>query len=222
MTKHFLKTREFWISTGIFLIVSGAIAYFVLPPLFQTYQTQKRKMNDLNAEIAAQTQYIATIKSLNTHPETIDSLFVTANELLPTNLQSDLLALQLDGLLASLNMPGLNVTVPFATAGLTSPSVTLAGSASFTQAEQLIAGLKSFGRWNKITSIDIAQTSKETTITITTSVFSRTTKPPEFTGSNTKLLVQASQLFNSFKSYSTVPNVTQEGQYGRSDPFATP
>ncbi|HSX42246.1 MAG TPA: hypothetical protein VLE93_02750 [Candidatus Saccharimonadales bacterium] len=218
---NLLKSQRFWIATGSFLVLAGALLYFTFPPLWRTFQSQRSRLSDLNAQISSQTQYIATIKSLTAQPDTVNSLYQKATELLPPALDSDLLALQLDGLLASLNLSNLTVTVPFAATGTVAPSVTLTGAASFSQAQTLIAALKTFGRWNKITSIDLAQTGQNSTVTVSTSVFFRAAKAPEFSGSNTKLLTQAATLFKGYQTYATAPNVTQEGDFGRTDPFAS-
>lgn len=98
----------------------------------------------------------------------------------------------------------------------------ITGELSFSQVNSLIRRLWSFSRWNKISSIDIAYSSEKMSVTVSSQVFSRpAVSESSFAGTDSELLVKARQLFGSLKQYSTVPDIEKEGNFGRTDPFAT-
>lgn len=225
-----VKNKTFWIATVVFLLIGGGIGWLVFPRAYHSFQEKRATDAALAKQIDEETQFIATVRGFSKQGATIDSLNQKARELLPTTAESDLLALQLEGLLSSLGLGNFSITVPLSAAsGPTvnpaaavgnNQSFTVAGSASFTQLENLLSALKKFGRWNKISSFEITESGTGSSVTVVANVFTRSATPTAFDGKNQMLLDQASALFKTFNGYTTAPNAATEGNYGRSDPFA--
>jgi hypothetical protein len=159
--------------------------------------------------------------------------------------------LQLDGLLGSLGLSNAKITVPFGSATTASAAasdtsdskpgtvgnttkpvvksdvanqtvVTIAGEMDYDHTKALLAALRSFSRWNKVTALDITQSGTVTNVTVSLQVFTAPDATADFTGADGDFLVRAKKIFGSLKQYATVPNYQTEGSYGRSNPFATP
>lgn len=97
---------------------------------------------------------------------------------------------------------------------------TINGKFGFGDLQTLIVRLRTFSRWNKIQSIDITRSDTTTTVALTGQVFSRPLSNKEFSGTDPQFMKKAGELFASLKSYATIPDITNEGSYGRKDPFA--
>lgn len=246
------KSKTFWIASALFLIIAGGVTWLVILPLISKAEEQGGQLSSLQSQVQSQQQYLATIKNLTKDRTTVNGLFDAANQLLPTNSGSDILSLQLNGLIGSLGLPDMVATVPFTgavtvtTGGAVSSSTTpqaagslggnsapivqgttpnqlaftLAGQASFSQAQSLLGHLRTFSRWNKITAIDVNQSGNQVNVTVSANVFSRSVAPTTLSGTNANLLTQAKTLFGQFQSYATTPDIKTEGQFGRGDPFA--
>lgn len=106
------------------------------------------------------------------------------------------------------------------TANSAQSSFTVVGDMDFATAERLITRLRTMTRWNKLTSFDINQANGKTTVTITGQVFSRKAPTATFSSTDITFLDKATKLFSALTSYATAPDVTTEGTYGRSNPFA--
>lgn len=115
--------------------------------------------------------------------------------------------------------------------GSSQPIVTSSGSntefnlsfkGNFATAQTLLAKLKTFIRWNTVTGVEISTSGSETNVTISGQVFWLPTPSTEFTLPANDLLERAAKLFNGYQSYTTTPDISIEGQFGRADPFAAP
>lgn len=96
---------------------------------------------------------------------------------------------------------------------------TLAGDWDYPTALKLLAKLKTFIRWNTITSVDLAKTADKSTSTISGRVYWAPTNNASFSGSIKDFLNQAETLFSSYQSYTTAPDINQEGDFGKTNPF---
>ena len=109
---------------------------------------------------------------------------------------------------------------------VTSPSASsktdfsLSGNWDFPTVLNLLTKLKTFSRWNNITSVDLVKSADKSTATISGKVF---WTPPEtnlqFSGSVKELLSQGKTLFGDNQSYAEPPDITREGNFGKSNPF---
>ncbi|MEK7202417.1 MAG: hypothetical protein AAB669_02725 [Patescibacteria group bacterium] len=95
----------------------------------------------------------------------------------------------------------------------------LGGEWDYPTVLALLTKLKTFGRWNAVTSIDITAAADKSTATISGKVFWTPSSNLQFSGSAKELLTQAKTLFGSYQTYATTPDVTKEGNFGKSNPF---
>lgn len=251
-----LRSKFFWVATVLFLGASLALIWKAYPPLLKQMQEKKSAESDLVEKVTQAKDYSDQVKSLSSHRQEVADLNQKAVAALPTDLQPELLLLQLNAMLGSLNLGGATVTVPFGQA--TSPVVstpapaaapdssspkagsvgnsssapvvkqadnsqatfTISGTMSFDDVQRLLEKLRSFGRWNKVTALDINQNADGLTVNLTGQVFFKASTSSSYTGSEKNFLDSAKKTFGSLNSYATVPSTTQEGQYGRGNPFA--
>jgi hypothetical protein len=96
----------------------------------------------------------------------------------------------------------------------------ISGEISFPSVQSLIQSLRGLSRWNRITSIDLGLNGEAPTATITAQVFTLPSRSTTFTGTDTNFLKKAEALFSSAKAYTTQPDSTSEGSYGRANPFS--
>ncbi len=99
---------------------------------------------------------------------------------------------------------------------------TLTGTMDYPTTQTLLAKLKTFARWNKVTTITITSTSGAPTTSVTAQIFSKAAGSTEFTGSDPAFLDKTTKLFAAVQSYAVTPDATKQGTYGRVNPFATP
>ncbi len=242
-----IKQPLFWIATTLFLILGVGALLYLMPPLVSDLSNSRAKIQELNSQISEKQNYLAQVAVLKDDGEAIESYYATAGKALPTSVETDSLLLQLEGMVNILRLSGATITVPFSTAATTAASsssegVTTGGSANsttspvvksngsqttftisgkfgFNDMRTLLQSLRSFSRWNKITSIELTKSGDEYSATVISQIFWLSGDNLSFSGS-TAFLSTAKSLFSDLKSYSTAPDVTTEGSYGRSDPFA--
>lgn len=101
----------------------------------------------------------------------------------------------------------------------TGTDFSLSGEWDYPTVLSLLTKLKTFIRWNAVTSIDLTRTADKSTATISGKVFWTPTSNQQFTGSVKDLLSQAKVLFDAYVTYAEVPDVTKEGDFGKSNPF---
>jgi|SRR3989344_3481588 len=101
----------------------------------------------------------------------------------------------------------------------TSTDFSLSGEWDYPTVLNLLARLITFIRWNNITNIDITKTAEKSSATISGRVFWEATDSPQFSGSVKELLDKSRKLFDSYQSYTTAPDITKEGSFGKSNPF---
>jgi|GEM_PF-1349157 len=99
---------------------------------------------------------------------------------------------------------------------------TITGKYGFADTRRLLVALKSFSRWNKITSVALSVNGDSSSSTVTAEVFYLAASPAEYFDTAAELIKQAKQSLASLVSYATTPSVETEGNFGRSDPFASP
>ncbi len=224
--KLLLKNIYFWVATFCLVLVVGGASLWFLPPLLKQYKENKAKIASLDVQISENEQFLATLQGIEKQSSTLDDLNEKAQLSLPKDPQPEILILQLDGLLKSLNLDKVAIEVPLtattasknAPAGMVVTKFTLTGKMSFAQAKELIASLRGLSRWNKLTSLDLTHTEVATTVTLSGESYSKNTAPKPFTGSQS-FLANATKLFDSLTPYTTVPDVKTEGTFGKSDPF---
>jgi len=226
------KNIYFWVATVIFLTVTIIAVTKVIPPALSTARDSRASLKDLNAQIDSERQFASSLSDLSKNQSQLNTMSSLAVEALPTKPDGEELMLQLDGLLASLNMASATATVPLS-AGTPAPSsgtgtvsasqlaVTIVGDFNYAKARDLIAGLRGLIRWNKITSFDISQNGSTSHLSFTFNVFYKPGQVKTFSG-DTNLLSEAKTLFDAYHSYTTRPNIAAEGTYGKTDPFSSP
>lgn len=223
--KLLFKNFTFWIATVCLLALIGGASLWFLPPLVKQFKENNAKIASLDTQVAENEQFLTTIQAIEKQSETLESLNEKAKLSLPTDPQPEILILQLDGLLKALQLNKTTIEVPLtptvaknAPAGLAVTKFTLTGKMSFTQAKELITRLRTLSRWNKLTSLDISQADGVTNVTLSGESYSKPGAPKAFTGSKT-FLTNAVKLFDSLTPYTTVPDITTEGNFGKNDPF---
>jgi hypothetical protein len=223
--KLLARSLYFWIATVLLVVAVGGATLWFLPPLLKQFKENSDKIAALDSQIAENEQFLATLQGIEKQSTTLDALNDKAQLSLPKDPQPEILILQLDGLLKSLNLNKVTIEVPLtatvaknAPAGLAVTKFTLTGKMSFAQAKELIANLRGLSRWNKLTALDLSQSEAVTTVTISGESYSKAGQPKAFTGSKS-FLANASKLFDSLTPYTTIPNVKTEGTFGKDDPF---
>lgn len=206
-----------------------ALIWFGVPPILGNIRQQNDDIAQLQTQLQVEQKHQLVLDKLQQNSTLVDSLYTQANIALPINPDYDLLLLQLDGLMNDLKLTGLKITAPLGQ-GISGQNgaviksgnentITISGSMNYQNALTLFDRLKTFGRWNKIASIDLAMSGSNFNVTIISQVFNRSQSVKEFNGDNTNFLDQAKQTLSNLQAYSVAPAIEQ-GQFGRSDPFA--
>ncbi len=226
--KLLFSSLYFWVATAILLGAIIVFSLFFAPPLLGKISSNKSEIQKLTTQIAENEQFLTTLKVLEEESDQLDVLYEKATLSLPKEPQPEILILQLDGLLKSLELDKVTITVPLTGTGTkvgakapTSQATkfTLSGAMSFEKAQELIVKLRGLSRWNKLTSVDLTRQGVITTVAIAGEAAAKPGAPKPFSGSKT-FLADATRLFDSLKPYTTIPDVTTEGTFGRDDPFA--
>lgn len=105
------------------------------------------------------------------------------------------------------------------TTSSTKADFSLGGEWDYPTVLNLLTKLKTFSRWNAVTSIDLARSGDKSTATVSGKVFWSPTADLQFSGSVKELLTQANTLFGGYQSYAATPDITKEGNFGKSNPF---
>lgn len=237
-----LKNKFFLVTTVIFLLAAVAAIWRIYPPVLSQFREYREKAVQLNEQLEEAESFNQGIIALRNETERLDQIHSLAERALPTTSQSEVLLLELEGLLLDSSLSGARITVPFESAAATgsdavrpgsggnakpivkgsaatNTSFTLSGDISFEASRLLLDRLGSFSRWNKIKSIEITRNSDSYSTTIVADFF---TKPAPSAASATapsNLLTQATQVFQALSQYSTTPDATTEGSYGKPNPF---
>lgn len=242
-----LKSKFFWITTVIFLVVALGALWRLYPPILSQLKENNEKSKRLDADLEAAEAYSKSIAALKNEADQLDDAYQLAERALPVGAQTDLLLLELEGLLNDLGLGSVKITVPFqnttpvsstssadgaerpgGAATTTKPVVkgssatttfTLNGEITYTQLKTLLARLRTFSRWNKITSIDIAKAADKYTTTVTAEFFTKPAPTQETSITSAKILEQAKTIFGGLRVYTTKPDATKEGSYGKGNPF---
>lgn len=224
--KLLVRSLYFWIATICLLAVVGGVMIWFLPPLLAQFKEKNAKIASLNTQISENEQFLSTIQGIEKQSTTLDTLNEKAQLSLPKEPTPEILILQLDGLLKALELGNVTIEVPLtpataaknAPAGYTVTRFTLTGKMSFTQAKELVVRLRGLSRWNKLTALDVTQSETSTSVAVSGEAYSKPGQPKAFTGSQA-FLANATKLFDTLTSYATIPDVTTEGNFGKSDPF---
>ncbi len=220
-----LSNKFFWISTVLtFLLLFFAILW-LFPPLIAQMKERRESLTNLDSQIKSNEQFLNSVKGLEKNPSQLDQLYELSMLSLPKTPQPEILMLQLDGMLKSLGLNQATISVPLGTAQVsTDPAAantvfTVTGEMDYSKAKELIAKLRTLNRWNKASSIDIVRALDKSTATITSVAFSKPNSTKEFSG-DVNFLANAAKILSQFQNYATVPDITNEGVFGRVDPFA--
>lgn len=222
--RSLFRNIYFWVAAGITLAVIIFAAVFIFPPLIGQVRSNHAKIKQLESEVAANEQFLSTIKSLEKQKTTLDTLHEKAILSLPTTPSPEILLLQLDGLLKSMNLTKMTIDVPLSAttdkkdAAKAKTVYSLTGPATFDQAKELIVKLRTLSRWNKLTQVSITKAGEEVKLIISGEAFSKPVDAKAFSGAP-NLLTDAAKFFEAFEAYTTVPDVTTEGSFGKTDPF---
>lgn len=222
--KLLVKNMSFWIATLVLvgaLLVSGL---FLIPPLISQVSSNRAEINELSTKIAEGEQFLTTLRGIEQKSDQLEQLFEKAALSLPKEPQPEILILQLDGLLQSLDLASTKIEVPLT--GAAEPAegaeqttrFTLEGTMSFDQVKGLIAKLRTLSRWNKLTAVDITIEEATTRATLTGEAYSKPSAPQTFSGAPS-FLDNASAAFTSLNPFTTLPDVKTEGTFGRQNPF---
>lgn len=239
------KSLTFWIITFLFVLGVIGLATRVIPPILSTTRANQAEISNLKAELVKAEEFSTTLKNLQQQEAQLDAFYAQARAALPEKPEGEQLLLQLDGLVASLGIPGVTINVPVAVAaaapvaatteteGATDETaqatpaptseltISLTGNVDYLKTKSLLAKLHSLIRWNKIVSFDINKSGDTYSTTINATAAYKAAVPKVFSGT-AQLLEQSKTLFSSFQSYATPPNFRAEGAYGRPSPFDAP
>lgn len=245
-----IKKPSFWIISLLFLVVTVILIIYVFPPLFSRFNSLRADSTSLTAERDKQKQYADLLDNLANNKDAVAGLYQSADQALPSTVRADFLLIQLDSLTSSMGLTGVKFVVPFSSGVVATPApsgsggtasiggaansspvvksdssgsqttFSISGPIGFSSVQTLLQNLRSLSRWNKITSIELGLNGSEPTATITAQVFTLPNYSSNFTGADSSFLTKAQALFGSAKSYTTQPNSSTEGSYGRANPFA--
>lgn len=239
-----LKNKFFLVTTVLFLLAAVVAIWRIYPPVLSQFKEHRVKAVELDAKLKEAESFNQGIIALRNQTEQLKMVYNLAERALPTNNQSEVLLLELEGLVKDSGLSGIRITVPFDSAAAsvatdtevvrpgttskkpvvkgsaqTSTSFTLAGNISFAQSRALLDKLMNFSRWNKVKSIDISRSEEAYSTTIIADFFTKAAPSVANSSVPANLLSQASQVFQSLSQYSTTPDASREGSYGKPNPF---
>lgn len=108
-----IKNKVFWIITPLFLIASLAIIWLMYPPLIEQLRANRTDSAALDKTLLEQKQYVELVTSLTSEEQQVLSLYQSAQTALPVTTNSEMVLLQLDGLLNSIDLSSATITAPF-------------------------------------------------------------------------------------------------------------
>lgn len=239
-----LKNKFFLITTVIFLLAAVGAIWRIYPPVLSQFREHRIKTVELDAKLKEAESFNQGILALRNQADQLKTVYNLAERALPTSNQSEVLLLELEGLVKDSGLSGVRITVPFdgTAAGAptdtevvrpgttskkpvvkgsaqTTTTFTLAGNISFAQSRALLDKLMNFSRWNKIKSIDISRAEENYSTTIIADFFTKAAPSAANSSVSANLLGQAAQVFQSLSQYSTTPDASTEGSYGKPNPF---
>jgi hypothetical protein len=217
------RSLYFWVATILVLILVLIAAVYVFPPIVSEVRTNQQTASGLEQQINDHEQFLVTLASLEKEKEKLDELHEKATLSLPSEAQPEILQLQFDGLLQSIGLKDVAISVPLNSGegeGEEFVQFTLDGVMSFDKTKELIAQLRTLSRWNRITTISLTQGQGgvDTSVSLTGKAFFKGGKPKDFSGQSS-FLTQAQDLFDNLEAYTTIPDVTTEGTFGKQNPF---
>jgi len=220
-----LKNTYFWVMTLILLAVVVLSGLRIIPPMYATYQENQQTIADRKAELDKQQKFLDAVNAVKQDEASLNDLYTQAQTALPISNGSESLMLQLDGLLKELAIDA-TIDVPLAVDNTDDQAtaqnqleVSINGDIGYNKARSLISRLKTFARWNKIKGFSIAKSTTGFTTSVNFLAYFKPGRVPEFSG-DSNIMDKAAQVFDSLRSYTTVPDSTTEGTYGRSNPFS--
>lgn len=222
--RYLFHSLYFWLIAGVTLVLVIVAATIFFPPVSSQVRANIAQIKQLEGQIAANEQFLVSIQSLEEQRATVEKLHQQAGLSLPETAQPEILLLQLDGLLKSLELANISINVPLASTAdkkdqaQAITTFTLTGAASFDQAKTLIAKLRTLSRWNKLIQASFTKSGDGTSLIISGQAFSKPLASKTYSG-NANLVAEATKFFDSFQAYTTVPDVTREGNFGKTDPF---
>lgn len=225
MMNNLLRNKFFWASTVVTFVVLFFAALWLFPPLIAQMKERKQSLSDLDSLIQSDEQFLNSIRGLERNPSQLNQLYELSMLSLPETAQPEILMLQLDGMLNSLNLGQATISVPLSQVQTSTETpisntiFTITGEMDYAKAKELIAKLRTLNRWNKATSIEIVRANDKSTATITSEAFSKPSSSKEFSG-NVNFMSNATKVLSQFQNYATIPDITTEGNFGRTDPFA--
>jgi len=155
-----IKSRTFWVATALFLLVTLAIIWLALPPALRAIQDVRKKLSEIDSQIATQQTRLETGRALKKNSAELDSLYEKASLALPKTADLDQLMLQLEGLLASLK---LDATLSLPLQASSPQSTASAGPVITSNDTEVRPG----GAGTTTTSPPPTEPGKKTTFTIT-------------------------------------------------------
>lgn len=224
-----LKNIYFWVITAVLLIVIGLSALKILPPILASYQENQLQIADAKTELARQNQLLAAVNAVKQDETGLDEVYSQAVLALPASADSEILMLQLDGLLKSLGISTATISVPLKNVDPTEDKAasdakqneietTISGKIDYAKTKSLLGRLKTFARWNTIKNFNITRSGDEYNTSVVFTAYVKPGRTGEFSG-NSAILAQAKEVFANVTSYATNPDVGSEGSYGRNNPF---
>ena len=245
---NLLTNRTFLIATLLFLLVAIGGIWLFYPPALRKFNEIKTQQQQLTDELAATQATVDSLAVFSAKEADLNKYYDLASNALPTAPGSDILMLQLEGLTQSLGVSA-TITLPFsgtAVAAQPAPAssseedvspggasnsgqpvvaasssqsqFTIAGKFDFNTTRALIRKLSTFIRWNTITAVSITSSNDGFSASISGQTYWLPGQAADSTfGSD--VLTRAAALFSGFDSYTSTPDVTTEGNFGRNDPF---
>lgn len=214
------RSIYFWVATIATLIAIAVATLYVFPPIVSQVRTNQQTAAELDKQINDNEQFLVTLSTLEQETATLDKLYEQATLSLPIEAQPEILQLQFDGLLQSIDLGDVSISVPLTSGNAAESFVqfTLDGTMSFEKTKELIAQLRTLSRWNRLTGVSITRSDTATSVSIAGKAFYKSGKPTTFSGESS-FLANAKELFEGLKAYTTIPDVRTEGTFGKQNPF---
>ena len=102
------RSKGFWISTVVFLLVSVGLIWFVLLPMMTSYRATTDEIASTTEQLESKKQFLATVQQLSNDQTSLETTFAAATAALPITTDPENLLIQLYALTKDL---GLDATI---------------------------------------------------------------------------------------------------------------
>ena len=89
------RSKGFWISTVVFLLVSVGLIWFVLLPMMTSYRATTDEIASTTEQLESKKQFLATVQQLSNDQTSLETTFAAATAALPITTDPENLLIQL-------------------------------------------------------------------------------------------------------------------------------